>query len=181
MTTSNNSKILLGNYGTKLSNPFYVYIINNRSYYCIQDINYLFLNGKLTTKANLIKQIFLNSIDGFIKYSSSDNKILIMTRTLIIIARLFNMYCLAELCKLSIEEILGNVSEPILNHIQCENWRKNSAATLIVERDNNNSTFESLSGDEWLFIAPLAVDDTCLKENKKKSSGSSSASSASKM
>lgn len=158
MTTQNN-KILLGNYKQQ-QQPFYVYIINNQIYYCIQDMNYLFFNEKLTTRSDLIKQTFLHHQNDFIK--NKKQQIFINTKTLIIIARYFNMYCLAELCKLSIDEILGNVAEPILNFISCENWIKVNNS-FIVERGQDN--YDALNGDEWLFISSSSFQDMCFKEN----------------
>lgn len=138
-----NTSLLLGNYGI---HPFKLYTINNKNYYCIKDINIIFLNGKLNTKATLIKQLFNSNSNEFIQ--NENNDIFIMTNTIIQIARLFNMYYLAELCKLSINEIIGNVSEPLLNIIQCDHWISATRFDLIVERDNQ---FESLNGTEWIF------------------------------
>ncbi|EPB89458.1 hypothetical protein HMPREF1544_03689 [Mucor circinelloides 1006PhL] len=67
------------------------------------------------------------------------------------IARLFNLYGLAELCKLSMDEILGRVAEPLLNIIQCDQWQHALSYHVLVERDLE---FESLYGDEWLFAMP---------------------------
>lgn len=139
-----NSKLLLGSYDT--SEMFYLYRINNKNYFCIKDINKIFLNGRLNTKANLIKQLFtLNPIE-FIK--NKQERIFIMSSTIIQIARLFNMYDLAELCKLSIDEIIGNVSEPILNNIQYQHWKSATHINSIVEREHTSH----LNGTEWIFI-----------------------------
>ncbi|KAI9337342.1 hypothetical protein BD770DRAFT_415642 [Pilaira anomala] len=71
-----------------------------------------------------------------------------MSSTIIQIARLFNMYDLAELCKLSIDEIIGNVSEPILNNIQYQHWKSATHINSIVEREHTSH----LNGTEWIFI-----------------------------
>ncbi|KAI7893912.1 uncharacterized protein EV154DRAFT_416053 [Mucor mucedo] len=75
-----------------------------------------------------------------------------MTSTLVQIARLFNMYFLAELSKLSVTQIIGHVAEPLLNIIRCDGWQSATHFDPIVERD---LSFESLNGSEWIFT-PLA-------------------------
>lgn len=135
--------ILLGKYGEK-STPFYLYSYKSEYYMCLEDIDYIFLNQQLYSKSKMIKQIYLSRPKDFMKESST-GRLFVMTRTMIPIARLFNCYSLAELCKLSSHEILGNVAEPIFNLIRCDHWH----ATTSVPGDRIHLQFESLSGTEW--------------------------------
>ncbi|KAI8073641.1 hypothetical protein BDF21DRAFT_423943 [Thamnidium elegans] len=156
-----NTRLLLGSYDT--SELFNLYRINNKNYFCIKDINIIYLDGKLNTKANSIKQLFtLNPMD-FIK---SKQRIFVMTTTMIQIARLFNMYDLAELCKLSIQEIIGNVSEPLLNNIQYQHWKSATHINSVVEREQTSH----LNGNEWIFVyqhvEPVQVSPVLVKQEK---------------
>lgn len=155
MTTT--SLILLGNYRTS---PIYVYTMNGNNYYSIQDMNLLFFNGKLNTKAVMLKQLFLSNPNNFIK--DNHETIYVKNNTLITIARLFNMYHLAELCKLTNEEILGGVADPLLNTIVVDGWKK-CVMLVVVERD---LVFQSFNGDEWLFIAPPPMEEEQKVEDK---------------
>ncbi|GAA5808341.1 hypothetical protein MFLAVUS_001731 [Mucor flavus] len=156
-----NTRLLLGSYDT--SELFNLYRINNKNYFCIKDINIIYLDGKLNTKANSIEQLFtLNPMD-FIK---SKQRIFVMTNTMIQIARLFNMYDLAELCKLSIQEIIGNVSEPLLNNIQYQHWKSATHINSVVEREQTSH----LNGNEWIFVyqhvEPVQVSPVLVKQEK---------------
>jgi hypothetical protein len=135
--------ILLGTYGVK-SAPFCLYTYNSYHYYCYQDIRTLF-----STNINLVQmqQIFKSNSNDFIK-NKHTGRIFIMTRTVILMARLWGSYCLAELCKLTLNEILAQVADPLLNAIQYDNWQSASHHTVIVERD---LAFESLYSDEWIY------------------------------
>lgn len=137
------SSLLLGNYGNQ---PFKLYTINQHTYYNLRDINQVFLNGKLNTKATLIKQLFNSNRNDFLLSEKDD--IMVMTSTLLQIARWFNMYYLAELCKLSVSQIIGHVAEPLLNIIGCDHWQSATHFVSVVERD---MPFESLNGSEWIF------------------------------
>lgn len=143
MTTT--SSLLLGNLKTS---PIYIYTIDGNDCYSLQDMNQLFFDSKLNTKAVLIKQLFLSNPNHFIK--DNHETIYMRTTTLMNVARLFNLYHLAELCKLTKTEILGGVADPLLNTITIEGWMK-CVKFVVVERDH---VYQSLNGDEWLFIAP---------------------------
>ncbi|KAF1801358.1 hypothetical protein FB192DRAFT_1385428 [Mucor lusitanicus] len=88
-----------------------------------------------------------------------------MTRTMPHIARLFNCYALAELCKLSMDEILARVAEPLLNLIQCDQWQHALSYHVLVERGSSSNSddldaFESLYGNEWLFTTTSDTSST---------------------
>lgn len=155
------SLILLGNY--EISSSFYLYTIKKRNYYSINDINNLFLNEQLNTKTVMIKQLFISNSNDFLK--SDNNHIFIHTNALIQLARTFNIYTLAELCKLTNDEILGGVSDPLLNTINDNHkqWKSASPPQLVVERD---LSFESLHGDESIFtMDTVTIENTVTMAN----------------
>lgn len=141
--------IILGTFGL-LSKPFCLYTYNSYHYFCLDEINAVYCQNSLTKKASAIQHIFKAAPNDFIK-NKKTGQIFVMTRTMPHIARLFNLYGLAELCKLSMDEILGRVAEPLLNIIQCDQWQHALSYHVLVERDLE---FESLYGDEWLFAMP---------------------------
>lgn len=141
--------IILGTFGLSLK-PFCLYTYNLYHYFCLDEINTIYCKNNLTKKASEIHQIFKAAPNDFIK-NKKTGQIFVMTRTVPHIARLFNCYGLAELCKLSIDEILGRVAEPLLNNIQYDQWQHALTYHVLVEHDLQ---FESLYGDEWLFTTP---------------------------
>ncbi|KAI8638124.1 hypothetical protein BD408DRAFT_447067 [Parasitella parasitica] len=140
--------IILGTFGPS-SKPFCLYAYNSYHYFCLDEINTVYCKNSLTKKALEIHRIFKAAPNDFIKNKTTGH-IFVMTRTVLQIARLFNCYALAELCKLTIDEILGRVAEPLLNIIQCDQWQHALNYHVLVERDLQ---FESLYGNEWLFTA----------------------------
>lgn len=146
-----NTSLVLGSYGI---HPFKLYTINNKNYYNLHDINHIFLSGNLNTQATILGQLFHSNPTDFIlcHYNHQKDIILVMTSTLLHIARVFNMYFLAELSKLSVTQIIGHVADPLFNIIRCDHWQSATHFDLVVERD---ISFESLNGSEWIFT-PLA-------------------------
>ncbi|CEP12300.1 hypothetical protein [Parasitella parasitica] len=140
--------IILGTFGSS-STPFGLYTYNSYRYFCLDEVNTVYCKNNLTRKALEIHRIFKAAPNDFIKNKTTGH-IFVMTRTMLQIARMFNCYALAELCKLSIDEILGRVAEPLLNNIQCDQWQHALNYHVLVERDLQ---FESLYGDEWIFTA----------------------------
>ncbi|KAL9538341.1 hypothetical protein MBANPS3_011009 [Mucor bainieri] len=145
--------ILLGTFGAS-SKPFCLYTYNSYHYFCLDEINTVYCHNNLTKKAAAIHRIYKAAPNDFIKHKQTGH-IFVMTRTLPHIARLFNCYALAELCKLSVDEILARVAEPLLNLIQCDQWQHALSYHVLVERGNNDDRldFESLYGNEWPFAS----------------------------
>lgn len=142
--------ILLGTYG-KLETPFYLYTYKSNTYLSLKDINYIFFNQHLDSS------ILNCDLNDFVKETTTGN-FLLLTRKIIRIARHFQCYSLAELCKLSLDEVLGTVAQPLLNIIDCDGWKPHTTNRVtIVERDLQ---FESLHGDEWPVITPPPVAST---------------------
>jgi hypothetical protein len=134
--------ILLGKYGESAT-AFYLYSYKSDQYMCLDDIDTIYLKHQLHTKVKQIQGIYRSRTKEFMKETST-GRLFVTTRTLILIARLFNCYGLAELCKLTHHEILGNVAEPLFDLIQCDTWY---ASPCTIERINIQ--FESLYGNEW--------------------------------
>ncbi|OBZ86872.1 hypothetical protein A0J61_05076 [Choanephora cucurbitarum] len=121
-------------------------------YFNVEEINHLFLKDQWATKANLICRLFkAHSID-FMK-ATKTGQIYVMKNTMMLIARLFNAYCLAELCKLTSEEIMvGHIIEPLLNAIQdVVLW--SPSTTFELSGLESDISLEPLTGDEWIFHA----------------------------
>ncbi|GAN08284.1 hypothetical protein MAM1_0197c07793 [Mucor ambiguus] len=148
--------IILGTFGAS-AKPFCLYTYNSYHYFCLDEINTIYCHNNLTKKASAIHRIYKAAPNDFIKHKQTGH-IFVMTRTMPHIARLFNCYALAELCKLSIDEILARVAEPLLNLIQCDQWQHALSYHVLVERGNNGDpvAFESLHGSEWLFTSTVA-------------------------
>ncbi|KAI8990067.1 hypothetical protein BDB01DRAFT_493170 [Pilobolus umbonatus] len=90
----------------------------------------------------------------------SDGRTYVMTRSVIRIARLLNMYSLAELCKLTPNEILGKVAEPLLRIIQYDQWQTTSPSSCIVNIEIIQYT---PMDNEWPFNSSLP--DTCMNSS----------------
>ncbi|KAK4521199.1 uncharacterized protein ATC70_013144 [Mucor velutinosus] len=149
--------IILGTFGA-LSKPFCLYTYNSYHYFCLDEINTIYCHNNLTKKASAIHRIYKAAPNDFIKHKQTGH-IFVMTRTMPHIARLFNCYALAELCKLSTDEILARVAEPLLNLIQCDQWQHALSYHVLVERGGSNDDlveFESLYGNEWVFTSTVA-------------------------
>ncbi|KAI8328602.1 hypothetical protein EDC96DRAFT_612481 [Choanephora cucurbitarum] len=143
--------MILGYFGSS-KRPFCLYRVNQKMYFNVEEINHLFLKNQWATKANLICRLFkAHSID-FMK-ATKTGQIYVMKNTMMLIARLFNAYCLAELCKLTSEEIMvGHIIEPLLNAIQdVVLW--SPSTTFELSGLESDISLEPLTGDEWIFHA----------------------------
>lgn len=155
--------IVLGTFGA-LSKPFCLYTYNSYHYFCLDEINTIYCHDNLTKKAPAIHRIYKAAPNDFIKNKRTGH-IFVMTRTMPHIARLFNCFALAELCKLSINEILARVAEPLLNLIQCDQWQHALSYHVLVER--GDLELESLYGDEWVFTAAASPAASNASKTKK--------------
>lgn len=115
---------------------------------CLEDVDILFLNRKLHTKLASIKEIYKSYSKEFLK--DGNGRIFVTTRTLILIARLYHCYTLAELCKLNHHDISSNVAEPLLSFVQCDQW---VAATTTTDTDS------VVEHTLVLHLSPLSADD----------------------
>jgi hypothetical protein len=155
--------IVLGQYGPH-SFPFCLHYHSSHYYFCLDELSAIFFTKEfpLVTKSPILKQLYNQKQSDFFK--TKDGRTFIMTRTVLHIARLFNLYCLAELCKLSADEILGQVAEPLLNTIQCDNWQPTSPPCPIT-RDTVLIP-KPLKGNEWFFATSSSITDTCLSQKQ---------------
>ncbi|KAI8081850.1 uncharacterized protein B0P05DRAFT_538307 [Gilbertella persicaria] len=140
--------ILLGTFGAS-KQPLCLYTVNNHLYFSIEEINHVFFKNQLTSKTNLIQSLFKAHAEDFNK--TKTGQIYVMKNTMKHMARLFNAYCLAELCKLSLEEILTErIIEPLLNAIDAVLW---IPSTTMVNTPDHYLCLESLVGNEWIFTS----------------------------
>ncbi|KAI8991349.1 hypothetical protein BDF20DRAFT_909140 [Mycotypha africana] len=183
-------KLILGTFGNQAT-PFCIYSFENKEnnnrtkvtektendtlFYCLEEINTVFLNGQLPQSfltANLSRKIedddnhlpthkegkTFTSITAqlqrkYLDWNMKDfmkNKetgaIFIKPSSLLPIARFYNAYCLAELCKLTLNEIQAFVAAPLFKVIQCPNWHYRHYEELPC-----HFSLESLSADEVDF------------------------------
>ncbi|KAI8373299.1 hypothetical protein BD560DRAFT_489216 [Blakeslea trispora] len=139
--------MILGYFGSS-KRPFCLYLIDQKMYFNVEEINHVFLKDKWATKANLISRLFKQHPVDFMK-ATKTGQVYVMKHTMMLIARLFNAYCLAELCKLTTEEIMvGHIVEPLLNAIQAACW---SPMTHFEPSSESDISLEPLTGHEWIF------------------------------
>jgi hypothetical protein len=123
----------------------------------------LFFNNKLNTKSHYLKQLFEANPHHFSK--NSDGRTFVMTPSVIQIARSFNYFYLAELCKLTVDELLGKVADPLLKCIDYDQWRMALPAPYKME-NHADLELEPLNGNEWFFISSASPEARTIKTEK---------------
>ncbi|KAG0736899.1 hypothetical protein G6F57_004596 [Rhizopus arrhizus] len=124
-------------------------------------MNVLIFNNQLNTKAFYLKQLFKANPHHFLK--NSDGRTFVMTRSVIHIARSFNCFYLAELCKLTVDEILAHVADPLLKCIDYDQWHMVTPYQLDPCPDLD---LERLTGTECLFNSSTARTVVAAKEKE---------------
>ncbi|KAI9264411.1 hypothetical protein BY458DRAFT_513953 [Sporodiniella umbellata] len=110
--------IVLGHYS--YIKPFCIYSIDSFKWLCLEDLSVLFFH-RLDTAATL-HRLYKANPHHFSR--ASDGRMFVMTPSVIQMARCFNQFYLAELCKLSEDELLGYVADPLLKCIAHDLWYK---------------------------------------------------------
>ncbi|ORE03593.1 hypothetical protein BCV72DRAFT_212958 [Rhizopus microsporus var. microsporus] len=88
-----------------------------------------------------------------------------MTRTVIQIARCFNYFYLAELCKLTVEEMMGKIAAPLLKCIEYDQWHMALPAPYKT-KNHVDLDLKPLSGNEWLFVPSVSAKTAHSKEKE---------------
>ncbi|KAG1458215.1 hypothetical protein G6F46_000233 [Rhizopus delemar] len=88
-----------------------------------------------------------------------------MTPSVIQIARSFNYFYLAELCKLTVDELLGKVADPLLKCIDYDQWRMALPAPYKME-NHADLELEPLNGNEWFFMSSASPEARTIKTEK---------------
>ncbi|KAL4209737.1 hypothetical protein AB4K20DRAFT_1986589 [Rhizopus microsporus] len=94
-----------------------------------------------------------------------DGRTFVMTRTVIQIARCFNYFYLAELCKLTVEEMMGKIAAPLLKCIEYDQWHMALPAPYKT-KNHVDLDLKPLSGSEWLFVPSVSVKTVHSKEKE---------------
>ncbi|CAO3682032.1 unnamed protein product [Rhizopus stolonifer] len=156
MTTS---CIVLGHYS--YVKPFCIYTISSNIWFCLEDLNFLFFH-QLNIKATL-KKLFKANPHHFSK--ANDGRTFMMTSSVIQVARCFNYFYLAELCKLTVDEIMGKVADPLLKCIDHDSWH--IAPPCL---NNLELNFEPLTGNEDFFSSCCGETESRTEEKEYMSS-----------
>ncbi|RCI07010.1 hypothetical protein CU098_011753 [Rhizopus stolonifer] len=141
------SCVILGHFA--YSSPFCMYSTSaTLNYFCLEDMNVLIFKNQLNTKAHYLKQLFKTNPHHFLK--SNDGRTFVLTRTMIHIARSFNCFHIAELCKLTAEDILARVADPLLKCIEYDPWIMAIPSRYIMSK-HSNLELKRLDGNEWFL------------------------------
>jgi hypothetical protein len=111
-----------------------------------------------------LKQLFKANPHHFLK-NIKDGRTFVMTRTVIQIARCFNYFYLAELCKLTVEEMMGKIAAPLLKCIEYDQWHMALPAPYKT-KNHVDLDLKPLSGNEWLFVPSVSAKTVHSKEKE---------------
>ncbi|KAI7906666.1 uncharacterized protein BX663DRAFT_548824 [Cokeromyces recurvatus] len=143
--------IVLGTFGYS-SQPFCIYTFP-QLHFCLEEIVAVFCNDNQSLfkqKSKYLLELYKQYPTEFIKHQK-EGRILVTSQVCLEIARLLGLYCLAELCKLTLDEIVhGQLAEPLLDTIECRGWEVSYKEQIL--KDEDSSIYESCKGNEWIFV-----------------------------
>ncbi|KAI9476074.1 MAG: hypothetical protein EXX96DRAFT_575684 [Benjaminiella poitrasii] len=143
--------IVLGTFGYP-AKPFCIYSLP-QPYFCLQEVMTVFCVSNNERFYQTCKALYQQWPTQFIKHKRND-RILIANRVCLEIARQLGLYCLAELCKLTIDEIVrGQLADPLLGTIECQGWQQ-TIQEISLEDENHiqQQDYETCKGHEWIFV-----------------------------